>query len=365
MPFPKISVIMPTFNGADCLRRSIEHVLAQTMGDLELIVIDDGSSDASHEIARSFGDVRVKCFKQSNLGQSSARNAALSRALGQYIAYCDQDDYFGQDHLELMSGYLDANLQVGMVYAKCLRLYLDGRKEYSGKPFNKRELEYFCYFVPSMVVHRKECLDKTGLWDEVLGRLSHEDMDFFLRFSDHYSIEYVDQLTVTRQVLRPGGGYAQAIKQLKYFSGLSRFMEKRLTHFKAAHPKNKNVAPFPGYYYHIYLSQCHPVILYCDAQKIMPPKELIETKIIPAFTPLLRIEKRSFELRLLLAMMYSLCGRAEQVVDLMTEVKLVDLSADEEVKGLMRTSLKVVAEALRQVGQEALAVRCLDVMKGC
>src|SRR5262245_48814013 len=88
---PSISIVVPCYNGALYLRETLESALAQTVPPLEVIVVDDGSTDDSVAIARSFGNaVRVVC--QQNKGVSAARNNGIQHATGDYIMFLDGDD---------------------------------------------------------------------------------------------------------------------------------------------------------------------------------------------------------------------------------------------------------------------------------
>ena len=87
-----VSVIIPTYNRASVLEKSIRSVLDQTYGDLELIVIDDGSSDNTKAVVEEINDTRVKYFYQKNMGACAARNAGIKQAKGEYIAFHDSDD---------------------------------------------------------------------------------------------------------------------------------------------------------------------------------------------------------------------------------------------------------------------------------
>ena len=86
----KVSCIIPVFNGARYLRETLDSVFAQTHGDLEVIVVDDGSTDASADIARSYAN--VICLQQANAGHASARNRGLAAATGAFISFNDADD---------------------------------------------------------------------------------------------------------------------------------------------------------------------------------------------------------------------------------------------------------------------------------
>jgi len=96
----KFSIILPTYNRAHLLSKAIESVRAQSVSDWELIVIDDGSTDNTKDIVFSFGDKRILYGKQENRGRSSARNAGLHHASGEWVCFLDSDDWYLEDHLE-------------------------------------------------------------------------------------------------------------------------------------------------------------------------------------------------------------------------------------------------------------------------
>jgi len=97
---PKVSVVIPTYNRAAVVPRAIESVLAQTVTDLEVIVVDDGSSDGTGQILKKmFGD-RIRYFAQANQGVSVARNKGMEEARGEWIAFLDSDDRWEKEKLE-------------------------------------------------------------------------------------------------------------------------------------------------------------------------------------------------------------------------------------------------------------------------
>jgi glycosyltransferase involved in cell wall biosynthesis len=97
---PKVSVVIPTYNRADKVRNGIESVLAQSFTDLEVIVVDDGSSDGTGKIlGEIFGD-RIRYYAQANQGVSVARNKGVEEARGEWIAFLDSDDLWEKDKLE-------------------------------------------------------------------------------------------------------------------------------------------------------------------------------------------------------------------------------------------------------------------------
>lgn len=98
---PLVSVLMPVYNGEKFLAETIENILAQSYSNIELIVMDDGSTDASYDIASRYTtDKRVKVFKQPNAGAGTARNRAFDESTGEYIMYMDADDLIASDKIE-------------------------------------------------------------------------------------------------------------------------------------------------------------------------------------------------------------------------------------------------------------------------
>src|SRR5260370_8391435 len=88
---PQVSAIIAVYNGAATVAQAIDSVLAQTFGDLDLIVVNDGSTDGTPGILRSYGD-RIRVVDQPNRGVAAARNAGVRASRGQYIAFLDSDD---------------------------------------------------------------------------------------------------------------------------------------------------------------------------------------------------------------------------------------------------------------------------------
>ncbi|MDR1377369.1 MAG: glycosyltransferase [Synergistaceae bacterium] len=100
----KISVVMPVYNTENYLSKCLEHIIRQTYANLEIVVVDDGSTDNSAAIAREYGeaDPRIKLIAQSNGGLSSARNRGLEAASGDYVHFMDSDDFIELDYYEKM-----------------------------------------------------------------------------------------------------------------------------------------------------------------------------------------------------------------------------------------------------------------------
>ncbi|MGL5633635.1 MAG: glycosyltransferase [Sarcina sp.] len=136
-----ISVIMPVYNGEKHIKVSIESIIKQTYQNLELLVIDDGSTDKTKEIVMNFEDNRIKYFYQSNSGQAVAKNLGIENAVGDYIAFIDSDDIYIEMKLELQKKYLEDNKNIGCVYTN-IEVFEDNKGNYilsSEVEFSKRE----------------------------------------------------------------------------------------------------------------------------------------------------------------------------------------------------------------------------------
>lgn len=95
-----VSIIMPVYNAEAFIEKAVESVLRQSYSNLELIVINDGSTDRSEEIIRGFSDTRIKLYSQKNVGVSKARNAGLDRVTGEFFCFLDADDFLPVNSLE-------------------------------------------------------------------------------------------------------------------------------------------------------------------------------------------------------------------------------------------------------------------------
>lgn len=114
---PRVSVVIPTYNCAKFLGQAIDSALKQTYRDFEIIVVDDGSTDGTRALVAVYEE-SVRYVYQSNQGASAARNAALSRSNGEFIAYLDADDLWRPDKLSRQVEFLDAHPNCGLVHTE-------------------------------------------------------------------------------------------------------------------------------------------------------------------------------------------------------------------------------------------------------
>jgi len=183
----RVSIIMPCYNAAAHLPRSVGSVLAQTYADWELVIVDDGSKDPSWQSLQHLAsqDKRIRVFQQANAGAASARNHALRKARGAYTAFLDSDDTWHPEFLEAMVGALDAHSAAGIVYCGWQNIGLgEGRDE----PFIPPEYENGdkteallggCRWPIHGALVRSQLILDAGCFDESLS--SCMDYDLWLR----------------------------------------------------------------------------------------------------------------------------------------------------------------------------------------
>ncbi len=116
---PAVSVIVPIYNAGDLLADTITSVLDQTYSDFELILVDDGSTDHSAMVCRTFTDPRIRYFWQNNAGVSAARNSGLAMARGAFIGFIDSDDLWHEDKIAAHMAHFEARPNVGVSYSAC------------------------------------------------------------------------------------------------------------------------------------------------------------------------------------------------------------------------------------------------------
>jgi len=200
---PKVSVIIPTYNLCNMVGETINSVLRQTEPDLEVIVVDDGSTDNTRAAVKGIKDSRVKYFYKDNGGCPSACNYGFSKAKGQYIAFLDHDDLWPENYLQVMLSHLENNITFGAAYGLITVLYPDGRKIKSYKrPKGKSgyltaDLFKHNFIWNSATIIRRSVL-KNFYFDESL-RIGCEDLDFFLRLSTRIQFLFVEDVEAIRR----------------------------------------------------------------------------------------------------------------------------------------------------------------------
>lgn len=188
---------MPTFNKADVLSEAVASIVNQTFADWELLIVDDGSTDATPEILAGFSDPRIRVFSLStNVGRSAARNLALRHARGRYVAICDSDDVSAPTRFAEQVAFLDAHADVAVVSAY-IRTFSTSADAVMRFPVDAASIrrrfargQMGAAHGASMV--RSACFEQYGGY---CGDLSYaEDFELFRRLSRHVAFHTIPEV---------------------------------------------------------------------------------------------------------------------------------------------------------------------------
>ena len=198
---PKISVVMPVYNGEKYLREAIESILSQTYTDFEFIIINDASSDSTEEIIKSYDDNRIVYLKnEQNLGVAGTLNRGLDTAKGEYIARMDADDISLPQRFEKQVEFMDKHQNVG-VCGSHIRIFEDDGSEktfiYSQSDAELRvDMLFNCPFAHPAVMIRKFILDNYN----ILYNLEYEKAEDYRMWYDIMSVS--SGYNIQQQLLR-------------------------------------------------------------------------------------------------------------------------------------------------------------------
>ena len=200
---PKVSVILPVHNRADVLPRAIESVLGQELRDFELVVIDDGSTDGSAEVAELFGDERIRLIRlDRNRGGNVARNEGIRAARAPLIAFLDSDDRYFPDKLAWTAAEFERRPKLELLVDSFIKVQppgarkaevvrrnpvIDEREQFRTTLFTRRLWKA----TPAITVRRQIAIE-AGLFDETLRRL--QDFDFLIRVSEMANCASTDRV---------------------------------------------------------------------------------------------------------------------------------------------------------------------------
>lgn len=233
MAKPTVSVIIPTYNRANLLKRAIESVISQRFEDFELIVVDDASPDNTPEIVESINDTRIRYIRlKKNSGGPVARNTGIKKARGKFIALLDDDDEWLPNRLEVqVRKFENLDREFGVVYGGFY--YVSQRDgKILGKRLPRHRGDVYEHFLrenfigsPTLLI-RRECFKRAGLFDPNLS--SSQDWDMWLRIARHYRFDYVDEIVAKYYV----HGRQISFNMKKYIPGRERFIRKHLDIWK-------------------------------------------------------------------------------------------------------------------------------------
>jgi glycosyltransferase involved in cell wall biosynthesis len=203
-----VSVIIPAFNAAAHIRQTLNSVLAQTYQEIEVIVVDDGSSDATSAIIEEFvaRDSRFQLVRQSNAGVGAARNAAIRSARGKYVAPLDADDFWVPEKLEKQVARMEqCGNETGMVYCWSTLIDKDGKRVGFSHPYTLEGRLRHVLVLKNLIgnasapLFRAAALERVGLYStraEQEGAQGCEDWDLALRIAEIFSVRVVPECLV-------------------------------------------------------------------------------------------------------------------------------------------------------------------------
>jgi glycosyltransferase involved in cell wall biosynthesis len=230
----RVTVIIPTYNGAWCFAETLRSVQAQSLSDFEAIVIDDGSTDGTAHLARAQvgDDPRFQLIEQPNAGVAATRNRALSMARGDYVALVDQDDIWRETFLETAVAALDRRPAAVMAFARSVWIDRHGRPADGMAPQAPARVDYRDLLRRnpigngSCTVIRREPLQRLGFDAELVARVGQVD-DWWTQLQlswmgevimiDEPLVEYriSARATSDKQILRMARGMAEVVRRAR------------------------------------------------------------------------------------------------------------------------------------------------------
>lgn len=207
---PTVSVIIPTYNRWPLVGAAIESVLAQSYGEFEIVVVDDGSTDDTAQQLGRFGS-RLRNLKQPHRGVSAARNLAVRHARGSYLAFLDSDDLWLPEKLTVQTAFMEQNPKVQICQTEEIWIRNGVRvnpkakhRKPSGDIFiSSLEL---CLVSPSAAMLTRELFERVGGFDENLPVC--EDYDLWLRIAVNHAVPLIDDALVLKR-----GGHADQLSR--------------------------------------------------------------------------------------------------------------------------------------------------------
>lgn len=194
-----VSVIIPTYNRAHTLPRSIESVLNQSYSNFELIIVDDGSTDETADVIKQYNDSRIRYFHTENRGACAARNFGIKKARGEYISFQDSDDFWYPEKLQAELHCLAKN-DADIVFCKMQSIDETSGRFLSVVP-SKKQRNTFENLLISNFISTQMILMKTSIAKENLFNVKYprfQDWEYVIRLYGKYKFVFCNQILVTQ-----------------------------------------------------------------------------------------------------------------------------------------------------------------------
>lgn len=203
MKSPKVTVLMPVYNGEKYLRDAIESILKQSFIDFEFLIFNDGSTDDSEKIINSYSDSRIKLINnEKNIGLVNTLNKGLETAIGEYIVRMDCDDVSLKNRLTVQVEFMDRNTNIGASGSYYCRL-LNGKKAIMDFPLSQDELKCFMLFIcpiahPTAIIRRSVVVKEKLRYRQEY--IHSEDYDFWSQLSEFSQLANVSDVLLNYRV---------------------------------------------------------------------------------------------------------------------------------------------------------------------
>lgn len=219
MSSPRVSVVIPAYNSEKYIAATLDSVFAQTCQDLEVIVIDDGSTDGTGNVLRRY-EGRIVYLKNNHGGPASSRNRGIAEARGAHVAFLDSDDLWHPEKLEKQLALAEKFADYGIITTDAAVFNQNGTTAESSKAGkyipSGYVLEYLLFdnwIGTSCALVRRECFDKVGMFD-VEDFVWGEDWVMWMRIAARYPVYFLDEVLVRYRV--HAQGYSRANMEKHY-----------------------------------------------------------------------------------------------------------------------------------------------------
>lgn len=237
------SIVLPCHNREQFLPRSIGSVIKQTYQDWELVVVDDGSTDNTQNVVKSFNNPRIKYVYQNNSERSAARNKGIDNASGTWICFLDSDDEYQPEHLQELVKFIEVHKPLpGLIATGLITQEGQTTKHKAFLELQKNILEEigFKFLIPTQVCLHRSALENDRF--DVRFRL-WEDTHLWLRIAAQYPVYQMEDYTVIQHI-HEQGTVVQGMKKIRlkeveqYIAAVQDLRDNHVTLFKGKLPEN-------------------------------------------------------------------------------------------------------------------------------